>query len=99
MALLASDLKVSEDMVNGYSRELGVVWDQNQFDAFVSLAYNSGYYFEGVMDQIVDGVDPHTAFGTIIYAGSEKSLGLYRRRMDEADMFVYGTYRRTYRDW
>lgn len=51
------------------------------------------------MDQIVDGVDPHTAFGTIIYAGSEKSLGLYRRRMDEADMFVYGTYRRTYRDW
>ncbi|MFR3702245.1 MAG: RHS repeat-associated core domain-containing protein [[Clostridium] leptum] len=99
LALLASDLKVSEDMVNGYSRELGVVWDQNQFDAFVSLAYNSGYYFEGVMDQIVDGVDPHTAFGTIIYAGSEKSLGLYRRRMDEADMFVYGTYRRTYRDW
>ena len=99
LALLASDLKVSEDMVNGYSRELGVVWDQNQFDAFVSLAYNSGYYFEGGMDQIVDGFDPHTAFGTIIYAGSEKSLGLYRRRMDEADMFVYGTYRRTYRNW
>ena len=75
LALLASDLKVSEDMVNGYSRELEVVWDQNQFDAFVSLAYNSGYYFEGVMDTIVMmGWSSYLAIGHNLVAGSEKKF-------------------------
>ena len=51
------------------------------------------------MDKIILGKDPYEAFSTIIYADGNKSLGLYRRRMDEADIFVKGTYTRTYRKW
>ena len=51
------------------------------------------------MDKIIQGMDPYEAFSTIIYANGEQLLGLYRRRMDEADMFVNGTYERTYRNW
>lgn len=50
------------------------------------------------MDEIVSGIDVHTAFQKISYSGGKWELGLYRRRMDEADMFVNGTYNRTYRD-
>lgn len=48
----------------------------------------------GVMDDIVAGANPYDAFTTVIYSNNEKSLGLWRRRMDEADMFLYGTYYR-----
>ena len=99
LALLRSDLAYAEKQVVTYSAKCGIVWDQNEFDAFVSLAYNAGSYFESVMDKIIQGVDPYQAFSTIIYAGGRKVLGLYRRRMDEADMFVLGTYNRTDRDW
>ena len=99
LSLLATDLSYAEEYVTNYSASIGIIWDQNQYDAFVSLAYNSGGNFKYVMDEIVAGTDPYTAFSTIIYASGQKSLGLYRRRMDEADMFVNGTYNRTYRDW
>ena len=99
LSLLATDLSYAEEYVINYSATVGIIWDQNQYDAFVSLAYNSGGNFKYVMDEIVAGTDPYTAFSTIIYASGRKSLGLYRRRMDEADMFVNGTYNRTYRDW
>jgi len=99
LQLLAQDLAGWEKAVADYSASIGIVWDQNQYDAFVSLAFNSGYNFRTVMDDIVAGVSPHEAFGQIIKASGKPSLGLYRRRMDEADIFVYGTYERTYRNW
>lgn len=51
------------------------------------------------MDDIINGSDPYSAFSTIIYAGGKKSLGVYRRHMDEADIFVKSTYNRTYKNW
>ena len=99
LVLLSEDMQGWEKAVSDYSDELGIVWDQNEYDAFVSLAYNSGYYFQGVMRDIKNGSSPYDAFGSIIKSGGKPSLGLYRRRMDEADMFVMGTYRRTYRGW
>ena len=99
LQLLSTDLMAFENQVSNYSNSIGVVWDQNQYDAFVSLAFNSGSNFKGVMDDIHSGMDPYEAFGSIINAGGKPSLGLYRRRMDEADMFVNGTYNRTYRNW
>ena len=97
--LLANDLSIWESKVTQYSDSIGVVWDQNEYDAFVSLAFNSGNNFKSVMDSIAAGTDPYTAFGTIINAGGKPVLGLYRRRMDEADIFVRGVYERTYRNW
>ena len=97
--MLTKDINKYETMVTNYSNSIGVVWDQNQYDAFVSLAYNSGSHFQSVMNKINSGMDPHQAFSTIIYSNGQQVLGLYRRRMDEADMFVYGTYNRTYRGW
>ena len=36
------------------------------------------------MDEIIDGINPYEAFSKICKANGEFSLGLYRRRMDEA---------------
>ena len=99
LILKSQDLSYFEKSVTGYSIKLGIVWNQNEYDAFVSLAYNSGNSFKGVMDDIISGMDPYKAFSQIIMANGQKSLGLYRRRMDEADMFYNGTYNRTYRQW
>lgn len=97
--ILARDLQEAEERVKQCSEKYGVVWDQNQFDALVSLSFNSGYNVSYVIEDLVNGDDPYAAFSTIIKANGEKSLGLYRRRMDEADTFVLGTYERTYREW
>ena len=99
LELLSKDLSVWEKAVYNYSESLSIVWDQNEYDAFVSLAFNAGYNFKKVMNAINDGVDPYTAFGKVIYANGQPLLGLYRRRMDEADIFVRRTYARTYRGW
>ena len=43
-------------------------------------------------------IDPYTAFSQASYdANNRFQLGLYRRRMDEADIFVNGEYTREYR--
>ena len=47
------------------------------------------------MDDIIDNCDPYSAFSKVSYASNGSfSLGVYRRRMDEADIFVYGNYTR-----
>ena len=97
--LLSKDISKWEKAVSNYSTEMSIVWDQNQYDAYVSLAMNAGYRFRDVMDLILDGYNPQEAFTTVIYASGQKSLGLYRRRMDEADIFSSGVYSRTYRNW
>lgn len=85
-------------MVTNYSNQIKKVWSQNEYDAFVSLAYNSGYSFKYVMDQIVGGTDAYSAFSTIVYSNGIYSQGLWNRRMDEATIFLYGKYEHAYRD-
>ena len=99
LELLASDLSGWESIVTNYSDTIDIVWDQNQYDAFVSLAFNSGNNFKSVMKAIAAGADPYDSFGMINRVNGKPVLGLYRRRMDEADMFVHSTYNRTYRNW
>jgi hypothetical protein len=48
------------------------------------------------MDKILNGFNPYDAFSIIRYSSGTFALGLYRRRMDEADIFVSGTYQREY---
>ncbi|MBQ3182190.1 MAG: glycoside hydrolase family protein [Clostridia bacterium] len=96
LTLLATDLKKAERLVIEYSEQLEIKWDQNEFDALVSLAYNSGGCVYYVMDALVQGTDPYDAFRMIVYAGETYSKGLYNRRSDEAEIFMYGDYRRNY---
>lgn len=99
LILLRQDAQYWVNEVSKCSRERGVIWDQNEFDAFVIFAFNTGYDFEEVMDYIIAGEDPYAVFSKYIYSSGSKSLGLYRRRMDEADIFVNGTYNREDREW
>ncbi len=99
MELLAKDLHTAEQRVLNYSNSLGIVWDQNEFDALVSLSFNSGNNVKYVINSINSGMDPYDAFAKIINVKGRPVLGLYRRRMDEADIFTKGTYERTYRNW
>lgn len=75
-------------MVTNYSNNRNTSWPQQEFDAFVSLAYNAGTNVSYVMDEILNGLNRYSS-GTF-------ALGLYRRRMDEADIFVSGRYQREY---
>ena len=85
-------------MVINYSNNRNVSWNQQQFDAFVSLAFNAGTDVADVMDYIINGDDPYTAFTKISSSNGEFSKGVWRRRMDEADIFVHGTYIREERN-
>ncbi len=76
---------------------VGRTWTQNQFDALVSLSFNAGKQgSDDVIEQIIRGVDPTSAFCEYIEYNGEDSLGLYRRRMDEAEMFLYSDYSRNH---
>ena len=50
------------------------------------------------MNDVIAGIDPYTAFSKASYADGQFEPGLYRRRMDEADIFVNGEYTREYRE-
>lgn len=83
--LLMNDLKRFEASVNKYS---GYNWNQNEFDALVSFAYNIG------------SIDQLTANGTrskeviaekmLLYvnSGGHRIEGLVRRRKAEHDLFL-----------
>ncbi len=50
------------------------------------------------MDDIFQrGINPTEAFTSVCKSGGQFSLGLWRRRMDEADIYLYGQYQREYR--
>ena len=96
--LFARDIAGYESQTTKWANEIGIVWDQNQYDAFVSLTYNSWSSSETVMKKIVGGMDPFDAFGLIVNVKNkntglvEVSPGLVKRRKAEANIFVYGIY-------
>ena len=97
LALFSQDISSVQTTVSTYAKNRSVIWNQQQFDAFVSLNYNAGSDTGSVMDDIIAGTDPYVAFAKVSNANGGFSLGLYRRRMDEADIFVLGDYTREYR--
>ena len=96
--LLVQDMEASERTVRNMSKNRNVIWNQQQFDALVSLAYNVGIEVAYAMDEIIAGADPYDVFPQFSHEDGEFVLGLYRRRMDEADIFVHGTYVREERN-
>ena len=105
LRLLKQDLDIWAGRVYNYSYKQGVVWDQHQIDALVSFAFNTGYNYEKLIGHLLNYENPYESFGLYIKAYNRKtkqyenSLGLYRRRYDEAVIFTQGIYERTYRNW
>ncbi|MCL2882529.1 MAG: hypothetical protein FWF45_06565 [Coriobacteriia bacterium] len=79
-----------------YSASFGIVLDQQQFDAMVDCAFNGQNDMKTAMRDIANGMDPRTAFCRKIL---QADLGLFRRRNDEANIFISGDYTRTYPAW
>ena len=74
-------------------------WDKVDFFFLVSVAFNSGPKgFENIANKIQNGWDIQQAFTW--YYTQEKALaggvdlGLWRRRMDEYEIYMYGSYNR-----
>jgi len=111
-ALLKKDLnKTYAPAVDDFANREGVVLNQRQFDALVSFAFNLGpayfsknfsmYYLRAALVSYADGSkipEDHIYEGFSRYykSGGQNLAGLYRRRMDEAEMFTEGDYTRDY---
>ena len=95
LKLLKQDMAIAERYVTDHAIKNGYSLTQNQYDAFVSLTFNSGKWGLEVMDDIYKrGMDPTEAFSAVCKSGGKFSTGLWRRRMDEADIYLYGEYQR-----
>ncbi|MFT9075984.1 lysozyme [Ethanoligenens sp.] len=76
----------------------GIVLNQNQMDALISLAYNIGgnaWNSLSLTQAVKTGAPPNvitTDFEKISYAGTTYSPGLYRRRVAEALLYTQGSY-------
>lgn len=102
-ALLEKDLQDFVQLVNNITNDLNL--NQCQFDALVSFSYNCGaneLKYSSLLKDIKSGSTNEIIkddFLMWIYCNHEKSLGLYRRRYDEYEMYSDGDYTRTYREF
>lgn len=98
VSLLKDDLKGCVASVN---REFaGTDLTQSQFDSLVSFAYNLGENIWGratkLTSDIKSGADAQTLkddFTQFDHCNGQELRGLYRRRVDEWEMFTSGVYR------
>lgn len=101
--LLKTDLSIAIKGVISNTENLKL--NQQQFDALVSFTFNcgvGGFSKSKLLEIIKDnGSDEEIkeAFLEKIYAGGKKLLGLYRRRLDEYQIYTKGEYVREYPDW
>lgn len=102
--LKLKDMKVKVDEVNEWAKMHNVKLTQQQFDALVSFHYNTGLIFE--MEKLRDLIKSGTAtpdeikvaFGEYYKSRGKRLFGLWKRRMDEADMFLNGEYEQKKRE-
>lgn len=102
-ALLRKDLSSFVSIVNGFVTGLNL--NQNQFDALISFSYNCGVTAlqnSTLLKDIKLKADDETIrkdFCMYKNCNGKPSLGLWRRRMDEADIYCNAEYNRSYRNW
>ena len=89
--LLRQELNEHERLVRVYSSEANIAWDANEFDALVSLSYNTGAN-KTPINMLASGMDPYEVFGMYNKANGQAVLGLTKRRKAEADIFAHGIY-------
>ena len=85
--------------VNNFIKKYGLKVNQGQFDAMLSLTYNCGTRWmlevSTLRTSVLDGwtgSDFIFAFGQWSTAGGSTLLGLVRRRLAEANMYLNGVY-------
>lgn len=102
-AYFEQDIKAYEKAVNDWNDEYSLKLTQNEFDALVSITYNFGtawvetysgwrltkYLKTGFK---VDDLELADAFGVLCSAGGDILPGLLKRRLCEAEMFLYKRY-------
>ena len=108
--LLWGDVASKSRLVNSQMKKYGITLTQQQFDAFVSLAYNGvssilyrGDYrlwnYEAEYGSL-SAIPPEKLMESFITwhksSNPDEAFGLYRRRCDEAQIFLYGEYTRNY---
>lgn len=83
-AYLRQDVAEAESAVNKYS---GYGWNQNQFDALVSFAYNVGSvdHLTNHGKRSIEGIS--AKISEYVYSGGVKLEGLVRRRAAEKTLF------------
>ena len=83
-AYLRQDVKEAENAVNKYA---GYVWNQNEFDALVSFAYNTGS-IDHLTNNGRRSIERISAkIPEYVYSGGVKQAGLVRRRAAEKALF------------
>lgn len=88
--LLKEDVRPCEQLLN----KMGVNFRQEQFDALVSWIFNIGsgdFVSSTLCKRIQNGSDDEDIADQIvrwIYAGGKPRLGLKKRRVDEANLFL-----------
>lgn len=100
LTLLKQDLQIHVASVNDVTN--GVDISQQQFDALVDFSYNCGdnaLMQSTLLRYIKSGAslaDIKGQFLLWVHCNGVPYTGLYRRRMDEFNMFAYGDYTRSY---
>ena len=100
--LLKEFLKNYNEDVNEFADRYSLTMTQNQFDALVLFSFNCGsgwVYSPGqnfhktmALGSAANPVDVLYWFGTWSNAGGSPNRALIRRRICEADMYLYGNY-------
>lgn len=83
--MLQADLKYYEDNVNKYVNTYN--FNQNEFDALVSFAYNIGNVDELLRNGSLAKKDIPSRMRLYVHVGEEVSDGLVRRREEEIKLF------------
>ncbi len=101
---MLQELAVFEQELYDFAARHGLTYTQNQFDALVSLSYNCGGNWRneqnGILRNAVISGDMGDylvyAFGLYSKSKGTVSLGHLKRRMVEAQVYLYGVYNN---DW
>ncbi|NOV90839.1 GH24 family phage-related lysozyme (muramidase) [Clostridium acetobutylicum] len=102
--LLQRDIQNTTNAVSSITS--GLKLTQNQFDSLVDFAYNCGIsalessiLLKNIKAGNTSADTLKTNFISWSYCNGEELLGLWRRRMDEWQMYEYSDYNRDYPNW
>lgn len=95
-----------EKAVNSFADKHGLTLTQGQFDGIVSLVFNCGYSWLTKGNTLIKaltegytGSDLVYAFSIYSMSGGNRSIGHVKRRLAEANMYLYNSYSHTPPDY